>query len=167
MELSELYRSYQLQQADQLANAEVGLWTTGESTKGQFAGLFSEDPELAATVQNILDNGEQNLGFAVSFEFQNGAITDSNAEEAAKEKMKAIQATVMGLVDEYNKNLSDNNAGLSPDELNKMRIESVKIRADASGGYELIDAENMDQSKVDAIMRIVARAGIIRGRRPT
>lgn len=124
----------------------------------EVAALFAEDTELASTVQNILDNGEHELGFSVSFEFQNGTITDSNSEDAAKKKMKAIQGLVIGLVDEYNDKLTKNNAGLSAEELNKMRIDSVKIRADASGGYEVVNADNMEQSKVDAIMRIVARA---------
>ncbi len=136
-------------------SAEDGVMT---GINQDVAALFGEDPELATTVQNILENGEHKLDFSVSFEFQNGTITDSSSEEAAKEKMKAIQGIVMDLVDAHNKLVTDNNAGMSADELSKMRIDSVKISASASGGFEVVGAENMDQSKVDAIMRIVSRA---------
>ncbi len=122
------------------------------------AGLFNDDPELAATVQNILENGEQDLDFSVSFEFRNGTISDGNAEQAAKEKIKTLQGLVMGLVYQFNDVITKNNAGLSAEELQKLTISEVKIRADELGEYEVVGAEDMDPSKLRMIKEIISIA---------
>ncbi len=79
------------------------------------------------------------VGFFI-FEFGNGTISDGNAEQAAEEKIKTLRLIVMGLVDRYNLLLSKNNAGFTPEELQNLRIDEIKSRADAQGNYEVVGA---------------------------
>lgn len=129
---------------------------TIRNVDANLAALFAEDPTLAETVANILENGEQSLDFEINFEFSNGSIADGETENAAKEKLRSIQEIVMGLLDEYNDKLIGE-GGAAAEGMEELTANGFSIRA-SKGGFEIVGAENMDPMKVRNLTGIIERA---------
>lgn len=128
----------------------------------ELAALFAEDATLAKSVANILENGEQTSDFGITFDFANGAIADGDTEAAAKEKVKNIQATIMGLLDEYNANLVGG-GGAAAEGMEELMADGFSIRVRKGGGFEIVGAENMSGMKVSNLTAIVNKALSIYG----
>ena len=135
----------------------------------ELSALVGDDPELGKTLANILENGETSSSFSVSFEYANGAISDSTTLDAAKNKIQGIRDQLMGYYDEETKQMIP---GVI-DEIRK-QLESVggdhdkdliqalsrgfSIRAGQNGEFEIVGHEGMNDRLKGVLKGAVEKA---------
>ena len=155
-------------QYEKLADGTVSLIGVPE----ELTSLFTDDPSLASTVTNMLENGEVKSDFKVSFEFANGALSDSSTDNAARDKIEGIKAKMMGTVDadgnrvpgEIDKMRERLEAqGVDPDDpeykkLMQMLARGFSIDLKQNGEYEIAGTENMNPRWVDLLKTVVERS---------
>lgn len=152
-------------QYEKLEDGSVSLVGVPEELRS----LFDQDRDLAATVANMLENGETASDFKVSFEFANGALSDSTSDAAARDKIEGVKAFMMGafdengnkqpgIIDKMRERLEAQ--GVDPDDpqykkLMSMLSRGFSIRVGQNGEYDIVGAEDMDDRMVNLLKTVV------------
>lgn len=135
--------------------ADGGVSISGGNS--EFYELLGEDPTLTETIANILENGESPSEFSASFEYANGALSDSTTLDLATQKLDSVKTRLMGGFDKdtgnyINGTLNDflntivENGGT--DGLDKTFLDllggNFKIQVSSGGTFEIVGLEELD-----------------------
>lgn len=155
-------------QYEKLEDGSISLIGVPEELRS----LFDQDADLAATVANMLENGETASDFKVSFEFANGALSDATSDTAARDKIEGVKAFMMGTVDENGNRVPGEidkmrerleAQGVDPDDpeykkLMAMLSRGFSIRVGQNGEYEIAGTEDMSDRMVNLLKTVVERS---------
>ncbi len=134
----------------------------------ELSTMIGQDPSLETTILDILNKGETNLEFKAAFEFANGALSDSASTNVAADKVGAIKAKLMGgvnpetgelefgAINDYLRKIKQEE-DVDPEFLNALQ-KGFRIRVDASGGFEIVGAENLDYKTKSTLNSLVQKA---------
>ncbi len=132
----------------------------------RLSALLSQDEQLGVTIGAILENGETETGFNVSFEFANGAITDPHSKDMAKSKVDGINKKLFnmdgnpqdwGVADKFREQIAKFGP-IDNKELEAALSRGFSIRIKEGGDFEIAGLDGLDKNQRATLESLVRDA---------
>lgn len=151
---------------------DLGLSQNADGSKRITGGddrlltLLSEDEQLGATIGKILESGDISADFAVSFDYANGALSDSFSKRMADEKIKGINQKLFGIApdgsasgvaDKFREKL-EAVGGENNEAFMQALSRGFSIRVKQGGSFEIVGLDDMDPKLKDTLNNLLKQA---------
>ncbi len=120
-----------------------------------FRAMLAEDQQLGATIGAILESGDTSAHFNVSFDYANGAITDSHSQDMAQKKINGVRDILYGRMAAFSMTI-----GKVEGDEDLLRLEQVLVRGftvsiEANGEFDIVGLEYLEDEYRDSLKNIL------------
>ncbi len=117
--------------------------------------LLADDRQLGATIGKILESGDAGADFTVSFDYANGALTDSHSQNMAQNKINGIRDILQDRLIGFSATLEKTAGDEELTALNQVLMRGFTVTVKSTGEFELVGLDHLDDMSRDTLKNLL------------